>query len=87
MDAATLQSQIRTKLADGFLPTHLIPRVFGGPGTGARCDACEAIILGDDLEIEADLPKGGVVRFHLRCFTIWQKEREAEEGKEVKQPE
>ena len=79
MDAGTLAPRIRAKIVDGFLPKEFLPRVFGGPGTGKLCDACETTISEGEIEFEADLPKGGIVRFHLQCFTLWQKEREADE--------
>ena len=82
MDASpssSLHLKVRAKLADGYLPKEFLPRVFGGPGTGQRCDACEETVLAEDLEIEGNLAKGGLVRFHIRCFSIWQKEREAQD--------
>ena len=74
-----LQLKIRAKLADGFLPKEFLLRVFGKLGAGQVCDACESIIPASELEIEGNLSKGGTVRLHVRCFTIWQKEREAED--------
>ena len=79
MDPATLQLKIRAKLADGFLPKEFLLRVFGRSSSGQVCDACERIIPAEELEIEGNLAKGGTVRLHVRCFTIWQKEREAED--------
>jgi len=52
---------------------------FDRPSTGQVCDACESIIPAEDLELKGNLAKGGTVRVHVRCFTIWQKEREAED--------
>ena len=79
MDPATIQLKIREKLAEGFLPKDFLLRVFGKPSTGQACDACESTTPTEELEIEGNLAKGGTVRLHVRCFTIWQKEREAEE--------
>ena len=79
MDPATLQLKIRAKLTDGFLPKEFLLRVFGRAGSGQLCDACEGTIPEEELEIEGNLAKGGTVRLHVRCFTIWQKEREAED--------
>ena len=47
-----LQLLIRQKLADGRLPINSIPRVWGGPGNGETCDACEGIITKDEFVIE-----------------------------------
>ena len=81
MDASptSLHLKVRAKIADGYLPKEFLPRVFGGPGTGQRCDACEETPLPEDLESEANLAKGGLVRFHIRCFGIWQTERVAQD--------
>ena len=47
-----LQLIIRQKLQNGTLPYNSIPRVWGGPGNGEACDACEAVITKDELVIE-----------------------------------
>ena len=47
-----LQLLIRQKLQTGALPWNSIPRVWGGPGNGEACDACEAVITKDELVIE-----------------------------------
>jgi hypothetical protein len=39
-----LRLLIRSKLADGRLPVNGIPRMWGGPGAGESCDACEGIV-------------------------------------------
>ena len=47
-----LQLIIRQKLHDGTLPTNSIPRVWGGPGNGEACDACDGTITKDEWVIE-----------------------------------
>jgi hypothetical protein len=77
MDSLTLRALIRTKLADGRLPTEPMPRVWGGPGNGERCDACEKIITSKELIMEG-LPAGGarsLIQLHVECFYIWDTER------------
>ena len=78
MEHETLRLFIRAKLADGFLPNAGIPRLWGGPGTGQPCDACEKVITKAELEFEGPGPKGDVVRFHIGCFGIWDTERQSE---------
>lgn len=56
MDSLTLRALIRTKLADGRLPAETMPRVWGGPGNGERCDACEEIITSKELIMEGLAP-------------------------------
>jgi hypothetical protein len=52
MQQHSLQLLIRHKLANGTLPPNSIPRVWGGPGNGESCDACETIITKDEWVIE-----------------------------------
>ncbi|HUG36381.1 MAG TPA: hypothetical protein VML54_05490 [Candidatus Limnocylindrales bacterium] len=49
-----------------------MPRVWGGPGNGERCDACEEVISSKEL-IMAGLPAEGapsLVQLHVECFYI-----------------
>jgi hypothetical protein len=48
MEPQDLRTLIRAKLADGRLPVDSIPRVWGGPGSGETCDACEGSITKDE---------------------------------------
>ena len=77
MEAHTIRTLIRQKLADGRLPHGGIPRVWGGPGAGETCDGCgevvtktQSIMEGVSLEIEKR-----AVQFHVACFKIWDEER------------
>jgi hypothetical protein len=78
MDVTTIRLRIRAKLVDGFLPRNNFPRVRGEAGSGEPCDACAEPISKTTVEIEGPLFKGAVVKFHVRCFTLWQTERESE---------
>lgn len=73
----TLQGLIRQKLADGRLPLNNIPRVWGGPGHGELCDACDEVIAKDALVIEGmSFAEGrSPLRLHIECFYLWQQER------------
>jgi hypothetical protein len=42
-----------------------------GPGRGGPCAACEQPIVAHDVEVECDLPGGGTVTFHRRCYDVW----------------
>jgi hypothetical protein len=77
MDSLTLRALIRTKLADGRLPSETMPRVWGGPGNGERCDACEEIITSQELIMEGSAAEGSrsLVQLHVECFYIWDTER------------
>ena len=78
MDKAVLRILIRTKLQDGRLPVNNVPRLWGGPGNGEKCDACEAIITKDQMVMEGiSLAAGGgrTLQTHSECFQIWDDER------------
>ena len=85
MDEPTLRLWITAKLDEGTLPSEGMPRVWGGPGSGQPCDACEKIITNVDLEIEGIRSEGGTVRFHVKCFQVWDAERR-EEGHQPSGP-
>ena len=80
MEVAAIRDRIRAKLATGFLPRTNFPRVSGEAGSGEPCDACAEPIPKTTVEIEGPLFKGAIVKFHVRCFTLWQTERETEEN-------
>jgi hypothetical protein len=46
-------------------------RTWAGHGTGLRCTVCDLVITPADIEHEADLSDGRVLRFHVACFTPW----------------
>jgi hypothetical protein len=71
----TLRLLIQEKLLDGRLPVEPMPRVWGGPGNGETCDACEQTATKSDLVIEGRTEGGRVVLFHPRWFYMWQRER------------
>ena len=69
---------IKTKLTDGKLPHNSIPRVWGGPGNGEFCDACEATITRAELIMEGIATEGGGgIQFHVPCFYLWDSLRRA----------
>ena len=66
---------IRTKLADGRLPHDSIPRVWGGPGSEERCNACEESITKDEFVMEGLSLSGMGIQFHVQCFYLWDELR------------
>ena len=72
-----LQLLIRQKLQNGTLPYNSIPRVWGGPGNGEMCDACEGIVTKDEWVIEGiSLAEGRApLHLHVECFHLWEQER------------
>ena len=77
MEQQALRILIREKLADGRLPHDSIPRVWGGPGNNETCRACDLVIEKSQFVMEGigEAMKG--VQFHVRCFYLWDSERDA----------
>jgi len=78
MNQDTLRALVRQKLADGRLPNNHIPRVWGGPGAGETCDACEEVVTKAQLIMEGITLSVGreSVQFHVMCFNVWDAERQ-----------
>jgi hypothetical protein len=77
MELDALRLLILSKLADGRLPLHSLPRVWGGPGNGETCDACGAIVTKREFVMEATSLAGGrkPLHLHAECFWVWEAER------------
>lgn len=76
MKEQPLRFLIRAKLTDGRLPHDSIPRMWGGPGANEWCDACEETITKEQWVMEGIGAKGGGLRLHVRCFHLWDSERQ-----------
>ena len=80
MPPESLQLLIRQKLANGTLPMNSsVPRIWGGPGNGETCEACDGVITKDEWVSEGVSLAGGPkpVHLHVKCFHLWQEERHA----------
>ena len=78
MDDEALHILIAHKLQDGRLPRNSVPRVYGGPGNGETCDACELPMMKEQMAIQGiALAAGGgrPMQLHATCFQIWESER------------
>jgi len=77
MDQEILRLLIRRKLAAGRLPYDNIPRIWGGPGTGEECDACEELIRTDQFLMEGiSTADNQGLQLHVECFYLWDEERD-----------
>ena len=78
MNDPALRLLIREKLADGRLPHDSIPRVWGGPGAGEMCDACDEIVSKAQMIMEgiSIASEGKGIQFHVRCLHLWDAERQ-----------
>ena len=83
-----LQLIIRQKLQNGTLPYNSIPRVWGGPGNGEACDACDGIVTKDEWVIEGIALAGGrkPLQLHTECFHLWERERHMRPVESTLQP-
>jgi hypothetical protein len=68
---------IRTKMADGRLPTNGPVRVWGGRGDGESCDICEETITKDEFMMESIPTESApeLLQLHVKCFWLWHLER------------
>ena len=85
MNESALRLWIRAKLDGGSLPNEGLLKMWGGRGTGRSCDACEEMISESALEIEGIGSTGGTLRFHVKCFQLWDAERR-EDGHQASGP-
>jgi len=79
-DSGALRVRARERIEQGRLPRARAFRTWGGRGTGARCDLCDAVIASDEPEFELQLdlsPSGEPVRLHRLCHALWNEVREA----------
>ena len=75
-----LRHAIRQKVTAGKLPKLHCRMTWYGPGRQSPCVACDEPIRADDVEVECDVPTGGTIRFHQRCYDIWADEWPSLEG-------
>src|ERR1700741_2292939 len=66
-----LRSLIRQRILAGDLPKENCRMTWYGPGTGGICAACGQPIAASESEVECDLPNGGTIRLHRRCYDLW----------------
>ena len=66
-----LRTGIRAKILTGDLPKEDCRMTWFGPGRRATCVACDRVIEPGEVEVACDLPRGGTINFHLRCYQIW----------------
>ena len=66
---------VAVKIAMGGLRTDSPNVVFWSLGSGHPCAACERVIGDSSVEAECVFDAGDSLRFHLACFTEWQRQR------------
>jgi hypothetical protein len=72
MDRNELVLRITSRMAAGTLPCVECLVTWYRWGRGRPCAACDQPILHTDVETECDLPGGGTILFHSRCYDLWR---------------
>jgi hypothetical protein len=81
LDESILREKAREAIRSGMLPVGKPDRTFGGQGSGVTCAICGDQVKRDQLELEIEFNRHGVMpgldRYHLhvRCFAAWELER------------
>ena len=75
MDTERPRTILRDTLANGSLPHDSIARIWGGPGNGESCDACEEVVTKPQMLIEGISENGRGIQTHVQCFYPWDNER------------
>ena len=80
MNAMIRRDSVLKKLGDGLLPTTPCATLWGGPGTGASCAACDAAIKPPAVEFECHAADGRVYVLCQQCFAVWDAEVKRQQG-------
>jgi hypothetical protein len=85
MNDDALREKAREAIQAGKLPNRRPIRSWGGPGAGAPCTICGALVTLDELELEIEFARDGDAgrdehHVHVPCFTAWETELQKLEG-------
>jgi hypothetical protein len=70
--ARLLQETIFEKVEAGLLPEAGAPIVYGEPGAGGRCAACDDVLAPTQLMMSVQWPSRGTsAHLHADCFMAW----------------
>ena len=74
--AARLARIIGQKLNTGRLPQTSVPRIYGAPGVGGVCDACDKSLAPTQLVMSVPWPsRRTFAHLHADCFMAWNEVR------------
>jgi hypothetical protein len=72
----TRVSYLRWKLCTGRLPSASAPRIYGAPGIGGDCDACDQLLEHTQLVMSVPWPSQKTfAHLHADCYMLWERER------------
>ena len=66
---------IRQKIIAGLLPCDPCRVLWAGAGTRSTCAACDRPVAPEDIEYEREQRDGSIIRFHFRCYVLWDQYR------------
>lgn len=78
LDHAALRARIRELIELEILPRHAPMRMWGGPGLGRVCYACQQTIRPEETELELQFEgreRTIELRLHQFCHAAWEVER------------
>ena len=68
----TLRAIIQEKLEAGDLPEASAPALYGAPGIGQHCDACDKVLSPTQLVMSVPRPsRKTFAHLHADCFMAW----------------
>jgi len=84
--ATWILGRIRRRLRDGRLPYDRTATIFGAPGAGGHCDACDGLRTRSQLIMTVQSPSGGATaRLHADCFILWEQLRQPPKKENARQ--
>ena len=69
-----LRARVRQRIDAGALPVLRVAHVDGGYGRDHACAVCEERIAPEQIEYEVHAYRHPRLRFHIKCFSVWQLE-------------
>jgi len=78
MREVLLRELVRALLRDCYLPREAPAQMWGGEGSGWRCDVCGHPIAHGEAEYELLFTRPGDSGLHLHrpCYEMWEIERQ-----------
>lgn len=69
-----LRALVRQRIKDRSLPVLKVTTLVGGYGHGQACSVCVEPIHSAQVEYEVPVHSHAALRFHIKCFSLWQLE-------------
>jgi hypothetical protein len=74
MEDLAIRLRVRQLIETGEVPCDEAGTVWAGRGSGTHCAACGRPITASEIEFEAELPSGLILRLHRLCHDVWREE-------------